>query len=70
MIQSARHRGPMTPRWVRGLLTGAFLAFVIDQLHRLRPVLRLPQHLATASHGMVVRLADPSVAVSSGSRRT
>ena len=27
MTQSARHRGPNTPRWVRGLLTGALLAF-------------------------------------------
>ena len=26
MTRSARHPGPITPRWVRGLLTGAFLA--------------------------------------------
>ncbi len=26
MFQSARHRSPMTPRWVRGLFAGAFLA--------------------------------------------
>ena len=28
MTRSARHRGPITPRWVRGLLTGALLAVV------------------------------------------
>ncbi len=28
MTRSARHRGPITPRWVRGLLTGALLAIV------------------------------------------
>ena len=28
MFRSARHRSPITPRWVRGLLAGAFLAFV------------------------------------------
>ena len=28
MTRSARHRGPLTPRWVRGLLTGAFMAVV------------------------------------------
>ncbi len=28
MTRSARSRGPLTPRWVRGLLTGALLAFV------------------------------------------
>jgi hypothetical protein len=27
MNRSTRHRGPLTPRWVRGLLTGAILAF-------------------------------------------
>jgi hypothetical protein len=27
MSRSARHQGPITPRWVRGLLTGALLAF-------------------------------------------
>ena len=27
MSRSARHQGPLTPRWVRGLLTGAFMAF-------------------------------------------
>ncbi len=32
MFQSARHRSPMTPRWVRGLMTGAFLA-VISTTH-------------------------------------
>ena len=26
MTRSARHPGPITPRWVRGLLTGVFLA--------------------------------------------
>ncbi len=26
MTRSARHRGPLTPRWVRGLLTGVLLA--------------------------------------------
>ena len=28
MFRSARHRSPIAPRWVRGLLAGAFLAFV------------------------------------------
>ena len=70
MTRSARHRGPMTPRWVRGLLSGAFLAVVSTSAHRLRPVVRLPQHLAAAPHGMVLRLADPAVAISSGLRRT
>jgi len=28
MFRSARHRSPITPRWVRGLLAGAFLAFL------------------------------------------
>ena len=28
MFQSARHRSPMTPRWVRGLMTGAFLVVI------------------------------------------
>jgi len=28
MTRSARHWGPLTPRWVRGLLTGALFAFV------------------------------------------
>ena len=28
MSRSARHPGPLTPRWVRGLLTGALLALV------------------------------------------
>ncbi len=28
MNRSARHRGPLTPRWVRGLMAGALLAFV------------------------------------------
>lgn len=28
MSQSARHQGPITPRWLRGLLTGALLAVV------------------------------------------
>ena len=28
MTQFARHRGPQTPRWVRGMLTGALMAFV------------------------------------------
>ena len=32
MFQSARHRSPMTPRWVRGLISGAFLA-VISTTH-------------------------------------
>lgn len=32
MFQSARHRSPMTPRWVRGLMAGAFLA-VISTTH-------------------------------------
>src|SRR5271157_4411752 len=32
MFQSARHRTPKTPRWVRGLITGAFLA-VISATH-------------------------------------
>ena len=32
MFQSARHRSPMTPRWVRGLMTGALLA-VISTTH-------------------------------------
>ena len=27
MSRSARHQGPLTPRWVRGLLTGALMAF-------------------------------------------
>ena len=37
MTRSARHRGPMTPRWVRGLLTGALLAFVSTSYVGLRP---------------------------------
>ncbi|HZW34440.1 MAG TPA: hypothetical protein VFF52_27195, partial [Isosphaeraceae bacterium] len=28
MFQSARHRSPMTPRWVRGLIAGASLAVI------------------------------------------
>ena len=28
MFRSARHRSPITPRWVRGLLAVAFLALV------------------------------------------
>ncbi len=28
MFRSARHRSPLTPRWVRGLLAGAFLSFI------------------------------------------
>ena len=28
MFQSARHWSPKTPRWVRGLITGAFLAVI------------------------------------------
>ena len=28
MFRSARHRSPITPRWVRGLLAGAFSALV------------------------------------------
>ncbi|MBV8677720.1 MAG: hypothetical protein JO355_11220, partial [Planctomycetaceae bacterium] len=28
MTRSARHRGPLTPRWVRSLLTSALLALV------------------------------------------
>ena len=32
MFQSARHRSPKTPRWVRGLITSAFLA-VISTTH-------------------------------------
>ena len=28
MTRSARHRGPLTPRWVRGLLSGVLLAAV------------------------------------------
>ncbi|SIO61135.1 hypothetical protein SAMN05444166_6652 [Singulisphaera sp. GP187] len=28
MTQFARHRGPITPRWVRGILTGTLLAVV------------------------------------------
>jgi len=28
MTKSARHRGPITPRWVRGLLTGALMVMV------------------------------------------
>ena len=27
MSRSARHQGPLTPRWVRGLLTGALMVF-------------------------------------------
>ncbi len=64
MFRSARHRSPITPRWVRGLLAGAFLAFVaISNACRLRPRLRVPQYLAAARDGLVVRLADPAVAV-------
>ena len=69
MFRSARHRSPITPRWVRGLLAGAFLAFRRDQQRRMRPRLRLPQHLAAARHGMVVRLADPAVAIAAARRR-
>ncbi len=32
MFQSARHRSPKTPRWVRGLITSAFFA-VISTTH-------------------------------------
>ncbi len=28
MFRSARHRSLLTPRWVRGLLAGAFLTFI------------------------------------------
>jgi hypothetical protein len=28
MSRSARHQGPLTPRWVRGLLTGALMALI------------------------------------------
>ena len=28
MFRSARHRSPMTPRWVRGLIAGASLAVI------------------------------------------
>ena len=28
MFRSARHRSPMTPRWVRGLIAGASLAMI------------------------------------------
>src|SRR3954451_18462277 len=33
-----------------------------DRLYGLRPVVRLPQHFAAPSDGVVVRLADPAVA--------
>ena len=69
MFQSARHRSPMTPRWVRGLMTGAFSGRDLHHASRLRSRLRLPQHLAAAPHGMVVRLADPPVAVAAARGR-
>ena len=62
MTRSARHRGPLTPRWVRGLLTGALMAFFSTSYTWLRPRLRLPQHLAAAPHRLVVRLPDPPLA--------
>ena len=70
MFRSARHRSPITPRWVRGLLAGAFSAFVTTSNVGCGLDLRLPQHLAAARDGLVVRLADPSLAISSGSKRT
>ena len=69
MFRSARHRSPITPRWVRGLLAGAFLAFVAINNVGCGLDLRLPQYLAAARDGLVVRLADPAVAIAAAGRR-
>ena len=70
MFQSARHRSPMTPRWVRGLMTGAFLAVISTTHLRVRSGLRLPQYLAAASRRAGRSPGRSSRRSRSGSKRT
>ena len=71
MFRSARHRSPIAPRWVRGLLAVAFLAFVALNsagctLGAISYVAH--RHLALTCDRLVDRVADLPVTVTTTGR--